>query len=169
MWFLRQGKVPHMWDNHFHRLLHRHCRRSDHTCCNSQDQQVFSCCKNEDTLCYLLPQSAWIYSTKQTTISVLYCLFKLHTASMELNTIQRFQKTFFIISAKYPSWQSIDDTVTRLWAGRYRILILGKARFLLPPDILPDSQAYQISYSMVLGFFPKGKAAGAWSWPLTCI
>jgi hypothetical protein len=61
---------------------------------------------------------------------------------MELNTIQYFQKTFFIISAKYPSWQSIDDTVTRLWAGRYRILILGKARFLLPPDILPDSQAY---------------------------
>jgi hypothetical protein len=54
------------------------------------------------------------------------------------------------------------------WAVRVQLLA-GQDSSLLH-SVQTGSKAYPASYSMgVGGFFPGGKAAGAWSWPLTSI
>jgi hypothetical protein len=48
--------------------------------------------------------------------------------------------------------------------------IPGRQDFSLLYSIQTDSGAYPASYLMGTGGrFPRGKAAGAWSWPLTSI
>jgi len=47
---------------------------------------------------------------------------------------------------------------------------VGAGHFSLRHRVQTASGAHPASYSMGIGgVFPRGKAAGAWSWPLTSI
>jgi hypothetical protein len=152
--------------------------------CNSHMLQfisrvtVFECLSSVYIVNILSPLRFWL----NIYMRAVMCRLMFHSFPFTLSSVSftgltellRVSEHFHVVW-----WNLIHRTSTlrALQCGRFfRIKDLrvrfpaGDGNFYLHHRVQNGSEAHPASYPMgTRGFFPEGKAAGAWSWPLTSI